>query len=150
VAQKKAASKSKSEKVFSDEERAAMREYVQEKQVAGRRGRKGDEEKDVVAKIDAMAEPDRTMAKRLHAVIKAAAPELTSRLWYGMPAYAKNGAVVCFFQNAAKFKTRYSTFGFSDKAALDDGQMWPTSYALKELTKTDEVRIGELVKKAAG
>ena len=137
-------------KGFTDEERAAMREHVQEMKSAARPGRAGkaDEESAVLAKIAAMAAPDRTMAERLHAIIKASAPELSPKLWYGMPAYAKDGKVVCFFQDARKFKTRYATFGFSDKATLDEGQMWPTAFALKELTAADEARIGALVKKA--
>jgi len=102
----------------------------------------------VLAKIDQMPEPDRAMGKRLHAIIKASAPALSPRLWYGMPAYAKDGNVVCFFQSAQKFKTRYATFGFSDKANLDEGAMWPTAFALTELTAADEARIGALVKKA--
>jgi uncharacterized protein YdhG (YjbR/CyaY superfamily) len=112
------------------------------------KGSKVDGETEVLAKIDTMKEPDRVMGKRLHAIIKAAAPQLAPRLWYGMPAYAKDGKVLCFFQSAQKFKTRYSTFGFSDKANLDDGQMWPTGFALKQLTAADEARIGALVKKA--
>ena len=109
---------------------------------------KADGERDVLAKIAEMAEPDRAMAERLHAIIKASAPELSSRTWYGMPAYARDGNVVCFFQERAKFKARYATLGFSDKANLDEGAMWPTSYALTELTAADEARIGALVKKA--
>ena len=112
------------------------------------RADKADEESDVLAKIAAMREPDRAMGKRLHAIIKASAPALAPRLWYGMPAYAKDGKVVCFFQSAQKFKTRYATFGFSDKANLDDGAVWPVAFALKELTAADEARIGALVKKA--
>jgi uncharacterized protein YdhG (YjbR/CyaY superfamily) len=104
----------------------------------------------VIEKIAAMSEPDRSMGKRLHAIIKASAPELSSRLWYGMPAYTKDGKVVCFFQDARKFKTRYATFGFSDKAMLDEGHMWPNSFALKELTVAEEARIAALVKKAVG
>jgi hypothetical protein len=137
----------KPSKIFTDEERDAMREYVQERKAAARGG-KPDEESAVLEKIAAMSEPDRTMGKRLHAIIKASAPELSSRLWYGMPAYAKDGKVVCFFQDAQKFKTRYATLGFSDKATLDEGNMWPTAFALKELTAADEARIGALVKKA--
>jgi uncharacterized protein YdhG (YjbR/CyaY superfamily) len=116
----------------------------------GPRAKKGaaDGESEVLAKIAEMAEPDRAMAERLHAIIKAAAPDLSPRLWYGMPAYARDGNVVCFFQDAAKFKARYATLGFSDKAKLDDGAMWPNSYALTKLTPTDEARIGALVKKA--
>jgi uncharacterized protein YdhG (YjbR/CyaY superfamily) len=130
---------------FTDEERAAMRERAQElKAAAGKAG----EESAVLAKIAAMPAPDRTMGERLHAIIKASAPGLSPRLWYGMPAYAKDGNVVCFFQSAQKFKTRYATLGFSDKATLDDGNMWPTTFALKELTAGDEARIGALVKKA--
>jgi uncharacterized protein YdhG (YjbR/CyaY superfamily) len=135
----------KASKGFTDEERAAMRERAQElKAGAGKAG----EESAVFAKIAAMLAPDRTMGERLHAIIKASAPELSPKLWYGMPAYAKDGKVVCFFQDARKFKTRYATLGFSDKAALDEGHMWPTAFALKELTAADEARIGALVKKA--
>ena len=136
---------------FTDEERAAMRERAQESTAATRRGPragKADGESDVLAKIAEMPEPDRTMAERLHAIIKASAPALSPRTWYGMPAYAKDGNVVCFFQSAHKFKARYATFGFSDKANLDEGTLWPVAFALKELTATDEVRIGALVKKA--
>jgi uncharacterized protein YdhG (YjbR/CyaY superfamily) len=142
---------SKASKGFTDEERAAMREHAQELKAATRRGPgtgKADGEKDVLAKIAEMREPDRAMAKRLHAIIKASAPNLSPRTWYGMPAYAKDGNVVCFFQSAQKFKTRYATFGFSDKANLDEGTMWPTSFALTKLTTTDEARIGALVKQA--
>src|SRR5438105_6011117 len=141
----------KTVKGFTDEERAAMREYAQERKAAARRGphpEKADGENDVLAKIAEMPEPDRTMAERLHAIIKASAPGLLPRTWYGMPAYAKDDKVVCFFQSAQKFKTRYATLGFSDKAKLDDGSMWPTSFALKELTTAEEARIGALVKKA--
>ncbi|HMI48941.1 MAG TPA: DUF1801 domain-containing protein [Gemmatimonadaceae bacterium] len=137
----------KASKGFTDEERAAMRERVKELKAAERPGKAGDESA-VLAKIAAMAAPDRAMAERLHAIIKASAPGLSPKLWYGMPAYAKDGNVVCFFQDAQKFKTRYSTLGFSDKAMLDEGQMWPTGFALKELTPADEARIGALVKKA--
>ena len=136
---------------FSDEERAAMKERVQELKTAARRGPRADKadgESAVLAKIAEMPEPDRAMGKRLHAIIKASAPALSPRLWYGMPAYAKDGNVVCFFQSAQKFKTRYATFGFSDKASLDEGAMWPTAFALTELTAADEARIGALVKKA--
>ncbi|MEU4341912.1 DUF1801 domain-containing protein [Nocardia sp. NPDC023852] len=145
--------KSKTAVGFTDEERAAMKEHAQELKTAARRGSrtaKADGEKDVLAKIAEMAESDRVMAERLHAVIKASAPDLAPKLWYGMPAYAKNGKVVCFFQSAEKFKSRYATFGFSDTANLDDGAMWPTAFALTKLTAADETRIGELVKKAAG
>jgi uncharacterized protein YdhG (YjbR/CyaY superfamily) len=138
-------------KGFTDEERAAMRERAQELKAAVRRGPragKADGEGDVLAKIAEMPEPDRAMAKRLHAIIKASAPALSPRTWYGMPAYAKDGNVVCFFQGAHKFKAKYVTFGFSDKANLDEGTVWPVAFALKELTATDEVRIGALVKKA--
>jgi uncharacterized protein YdhG (YjbR/CyaY superfamily) len=138
-------------KGFTDEERAAMKERAQELKAAGRRGPragKADGESDVLAKIAEMPDPDRVMAERLHALIKASAPALAPRTWYGMPAYAKDGKVVCFFQSAQKFKSRYATFGFSDKANLDEGAMWPTSFALKELTAAEEARIGALVKKA--
>jgi uncharacterized protein YdhG (YjbR/CyaY superfamily) len=149
--QKSANSTTAAPKGFTDEERAAMRDRVQELKAAARRGPKPgkeDEESEVLAKIAAMAAPDRAMGERIHAIVKAAAPELSPKLWYGMPAYAKDGKVICFFQDAQKFKSRYGTLGFSDKAALDEGQMWPTSFALKELTAADEARIGALVKKA--
>jgi hypothetical protein len=136
---------------FTEEERAAMREHAQELKAAARpdsRAGKADDESAVLEKIAAMPEPDRTMGERLHAIIKASAPGLSPKLWYGMPAYAKDGNVVCFFQDARKFKTRYATLGFSDKANLDDGHMWPTAFALKELTAADEARIVALVKKA--
>jgi uncharacterized protein YdhG (YjbR/CyaY superfamily) len=136
---------------FTDEEKAAMKERAKELKSAPRRGartEKPDGESDVLAKIAEMAEPDRVMAERVHAIIKATAPDLSPRTWYGMPAYAKDGNVVCFFQDAAKFKARYATLGFSDKARLDDGAMWPTSYALTKLTPADEARIAALVKKA--
>ena len=139
----------KASKGFTDEERAAMRERAQELK-ASARGGKADDESAVLEKIAAMPEPDRTMGERLHAIIKGSAPGLSPKLWYGMPAYAKDGNVVCFFQNAQKFKTRYSTLGFSDKAALDEGQMWPTSFALRELTPSEEARISALVKEAVG
>ena len=116
----------------------------------GPRGRKADGESDVLAKIAEMPEPDRDMAERLHALIKASAPALSPRTWYGMPAYAKDGDVVCFFQSAQKFKARYATLGFSDKANLDEGEMWPTSFALQRLTAAEEKAIGALVKKAVG
>jgi uncharacterized protein YdhG (YjbR/CyaY superfamily) len=122
-----------------------MKERVQEQKAAAS---KADQESDVLAKIAEMPEPDRTMAQRIHGVIKASAPDLSSRLWYGQPAYARDGKVVCFFQPAQKFKTRYSTLGFSDEANLDDGAMWPTSFALTKLTAADEKKIGALVKKA--
>ena len=136
---------------FSAEERGAMRERAAELKSAGRGSRpKGDGAQDVLAKIREMPEPDRTMAKRLHAVITAAAPELAPRTWYGMPAYAKDGKVLCFFQAASKFKTRYATFGFSDRANLDEGSAWPTAFALHELTPEVEAMIGALVKRAVG
>ena len=141
----------KASKGFTDEERGAMRERAQELKAAARRGPrlgKADGESDVLAKIAEMPEPDRAMAERIHALIKASAPALSPRTWYGMPAYAKDGDVVCFFQSAQKFKTRYATLGFSDKANLDEGAMWPTSFALTELTAADEARIGVLVQKA--
>src|SRR5881296_2240319 len=138
-------------KGFTDEERVAMKERAQELKAAGRRGPgadKADGESVVLAKIAEMPEPDRTMGKRLHAIIKASAPALSPKLWYGMPAYAKDGKVVCHFQDAQKFKTRYATFGFSDAANLDDGALWPVAFALKGLTAAEEARIGALVKKA--
>jgi uncharacterized protein YdhG (YjbR/CyaY superfamily) len=143
----------KKSKGFTDEERAAMKERAEELKAEARRGRRGkkdkaDGEADVLAKIDAMQEADRAMATRLHAIIKASAPALSPKTWYGMPAYARDGKVVCFFQSAQKFKSRYATFGFSDEANLDEGAMWPTSFALKELTAAEETRIVALVKKA--
>ena len=144
----------KAVKGFTDEERAAMKERAQELQAEARRGpraKEADGESELLAKIAAMPEPDRALGERLHAIIKASAPALAARLWYGMPAYAKagkDGKVVCFFQSARKFKTRYATFGFSDKANLDEGTMWPVAFALKKLTAADEVRIAALVKKA--
>jgi uncharacterized protein YdhG (YjbR/CyaY superfamily) len=141
----------KASKGFTDEERAAMKDRVQELKAEARRGPRAkntDGESDVLAKIAEMPEPDRVMARRLHVLIKASAPALSPRTWYGMPAYAKDGNVVCFFQSAHKFKARYATFGFSDKANLDEGTMWPTSFALKELTPADEARISALVKQA--
>ena len=136
----------KASRRFTEEERAAMREYAREK--AGPRAGKAEDESAVLEKIAAMPAADRAMGERLHAIIKASAPGLSPRLWYGMPAYARDGNVVCFFQGAQKFKTRYGTLGFSDKATLDEGQMWPTAFALKELTAADEARISVLVKKA--
>ena len=141
----------KSTTAFTDEERVAMKERVQEQKAAARRGPRADKadgESAVLAKIAEMPEPDRAMGERLHAVIKASAPALSPKLWYGMPAYAKDGKVVCFFQSAQKFNTRYATFGFSDEANLDEGAMWPTAFALTELTPAAEARIGALVKRA--
>lgn len=132
---------------FTDEEKSAMRDRLQEMRAGSRRGRE-DGESDLLAKIAEMPPSDRALAERLHAIIKASAPALSPKTWYGMPAYAKDEQVICFFQSAQKFKTRYATFGFSDKAKLDDGSMWPTSFALKELTATEEARIVALVKKA--
>jgi uncharacterized protein YdhG (YjbR/CyaY superfamily) len=131
----------KKSKGFTDEERAAMKERAQELKAEAH-------ESDLLAKIAEMPEPDRTMAERLHAIIKASAPVLSPKLWYGMPAYAKDGKVVCFFQSAQKFNSRYATLGFNDEANLDEGVMWPTSFALKELTAAEEARIGALVKRA--
>jgi uncharacterized protein YdhG (YjbR/CyaY superfamily) len=136
---------------FTDEERAAMRERAKELKAEARRNRRAgnaDGERDVLAKIAEMHGPDRAMAERLHAIITASAPDLSPKTWYGMPAYAKDGKVVCFFQSAEKFKTRYATFGFDEAANLDDGAMWATSFALKELTADEEATIGALVKKA--
>jgi uncharacterized protein YdhG (YjbR/CyaY superfamily) len=131
---------------FTEEERAAMKERAQELKAEGR----GDDaESAVLAKIAEMPEPDRAMATRLHAIVKASAPALTPRTWYGMPAYAKDGTVICFFQGAHKFKARYATIGFNSGANLDEGAMWPTAFALKELTPAEEARIAALVKKAA-
>src|SRR6266508_1360575 len=141
----------KASKGFTNEERAAMRERAQELKAAARRGPragKGDGESDVLAKIAEMPKSDRAMAERLHAIIKASAPDLSPRTWYGMPAYAnKDGKIVCFFQSAAKFNARYATFGFQEAANLDEGTMWPTSWALTELTAADEKRIAALVKR---
>jgi uncharacterized protein YdhG (YjbR/CyaY superfamily) len=137
---------------LTDEERAAMKERTQELKAEARRGPgagKADGERDVLAKIAEMPEPDRAMAERIHAIVKASAPDLSPKTWYGMPAYAKEGKIVCFFQAADKFKSRYATFGFDVAANLDEGTMWPTSFALTELTAADEARIAELVKKAA-
>jgi uncharacterized protein YdhG (YjbR/CyaY superfamily) len=148
---KSATATGKGVKGFTDEERIAMKERAQElkaEALRGSRAKKADGEGEALAKIAEMPEPDRAMAERLHAIIKASAPALSPRTWYGMPAYARGGNVICFFQSARKFKTRYATFGFSDKANLDEGTMWPVAFALKELTASDEVRIGALVKKA--
>ena len=136
---------------FTDEERGAMKERAKELKADARRGSRGkktDEESAVLAKIAEMTESDRLMAERLHAVITASAPDLSPKLWYGMPAYAKDGKVVCFFQAAQKFNARYATFGFNDAANLDDGAMWPTAFALLKLTATDEATIAAIVKKA--
>jgi uncharacterized protein YdhG (YjbR/CyaY superfamily) len=136
---------------FTDEERDAMKERTKELKAEARRGPRADKadgESAVLAKIAEMPEPDRALGERLHAIIKASAPALSPKLWYGMPAYAKDGKVVCFFQSAQKFKTRYATFGFNATANLDEGAMWPTSFALTELTAAEEARIGALVKKA--
>ena len=136
---------------WTDAERAAMKDRAREMKAARRssRGDKTDGESDVLAKIAEMPEQDRVMAERLHVLIKASAPDLAPKTWYGMPAYAKDGKVVCFFQSADKFKARYATFGFNDTAKLDEGAMWPTSFALKELTAAEEAKIAALVKKAA-
>ena len=136
---------------FTAEERAAMKERARELKADARRGSRASEGRrgsEVLAKIAEMPEPDRAMAERLHAIVKATAPELSPRTWYGMPAYAKDGKVVCFFQSAQKFKSRYATLGFSDKANLDDGAMWPTAFALKEVTAAEEARISALLKQA--
>ena len=139
----------KTSKGFTAEERAAMKARAQELKAEARGSKnKVDGEADVLAAIAAMQEPDRAMAKRLHAIIKASAPALSPKTWYGMPAYAKDGKVVCYFQSAQKFKSRYATFGFSDTAHLDEGDMWPVAFALKELTAAEEARIDALVKKA--
>ena len=140
-----------SSETWTDEERAAMKERAKEAKAASRQGKRGDKvdgESEVLAKIAEMPEPDRIMAERLHALIKASAPSLVPRTWYGMPAYTRDGKVVCFFQAADKFKARYATFGFNDVATLDEGTMWPTSWALTRLTAADEARIGALVKKS--
>jgi uncharacterized protein YdhG (YjbR/CyaY superfamily) len=141
----------KSPNGFTTEERAAMKERAQELKNASRRGgraSKADGESDVLAKIEAMQGADRAIAKRVHEIVKASAPTLAPRTWYGMPAYAKDGKVVCFFRDAHKFKERYAMLGFNDKANLDDGAMWPIAFAIKELTAAEEARISELVKQA--
>ena len=140
-AQEGTMSEKKATQKFTDEERAAMKERAQELKAEAR-------ESDVIAKIAEMPEPDRAMGKRLHAIIKASAPALSPKTWYGMPAYAKDGKVVCFFQSAQKFNSRYATLGFNDAANLDEGAMWPTSFALKELTAAEEAKIGALVERA--
>ncbi len=139
----------KKSKGFTDEERAAMKERAQEMKAEARANKdRADGESDVLAKIAEMPEPERTMAERLHAIIKASAPALSPKTWYGMPAYAKDGKVVCFFQSAQKFNTRYATLGFSDMANLDEGALFPVAYALKELTADEEARLSALVQKA--
>lgn len=135
----------KKSQVFTAEERAAMKEYVREK-----KGGKGDGEKEVLTKIAKLPPQDRVLAQRIHEIVKAHAPTLSPKTWYGMPAYAKDDKVVCFFQDAHKFKSRYATLGFSDKAQLDDGRMWPTVFALKEITAAEEARIVALLKAAQG
>jgi uncharacterized protein YdhG (YjbR/CyaY superfamily) len=144
-AKRTAATGKKASEGFTDEERAAMKERARELKAAAD---KEDGERAVLAKIAELSAPDRALGERLHAIITASAPALSPRLWYGQPAYARDGKVLCFFQPAQKFKTRYATLGFSDEANLDEGAMWPTAYALTELTAADEARIGELVKKA--
>jgi uncharacterized protein YdhG (YjbR/CyaY superfamily) len=140
----------KSPKVFSDDERDAMKERAKEQKAAARRGRdEADGEADALAKIAEMPTSDRVMAERIHAIVKASAPALAAKTWYGMPAYAKDGKLVCFFKAADKFKSRYATFGFEETANLDEGSMWPTSWALTKLTAADEATIAALVKKAA-
>lgn len=138
---------------FSDGERAAMKERAQELKAEGgraKRGRKKDGEADLLAKIAELPEPDRSLAQRIHELVTAAAPALEPKTWYGMPAYAKDGKVICFFQGAAKFGSRYATLGFNDGAKLDDGAMWPTAYALLELTATEEEKVTALLRKAVG
>ena len=140
---------SSAKKTFTQEERAAIQERAREVKAEERRAAgKAGGESELLAKIAEMQESDRALAKRIHAVVKASAPDLTPTTWYGMPAYSKNGKVVCFFQSAQKFKTRYATLGFSDTAKLDDGDMWPVAFALKKVTAAEEARIGTLVKKA--
>jgi uncharacterized protein YdhG (YjbR/CyaY superfamily) len=148
-ARKSTTASGKTSKGFTADERAAMRERARELKAEARADRdRAAGEKDLLAKIAEMPKPDRAMAERLHALVTASAPTLAPKTWYGMPAYARDGKVVCFFQSAAKFKSRYATFGFSDEANLDEGAMWPTSFALKELTAADEKRIAKLLKKA--
>ena len=151
MAERKPAKSGQTYEGFTDEERAAMKDRAKELKAAARRGRRADtadDEGDVLAKIAEMPDSDRVMGERLHAIITASAPALSPKLWYGMPAYAKDGKVVCFFKSAAKFKSRYATFGFEEAANLDDGAMWPVAFALKELTPADEARIAALVKQA--
>lgn len=148
-AKRATASGKKESKGFTDDERSAMKERAQELKAEARANKnKAEGESDVLAKIAEMPEPERAMAKRLHAIIKANAPALSPKTWYGMPAYAKDGKVVCFFQSAEKFKSRYATLGFSDEANLDEGALWPTAFALMKLTAAEEAKIGALVKKA--
>jgi uncharacterized protein YdhG (YjbR/CyaY superfamily) len=152
VAKKTTKSAAKTYDGFTDEERGAMKDRAQELKATSRRRSRAaepDEEEALLAKIAEMADTDRAMAERIHAVIRASAPALTPRLWYGMPAYARDGKVLCFFQPAQKFKTRYATFGFNDPANLDEGTMWPVAFALTRVTAADEKRIGALVKRAA-
>lgn len=145
---KKSARRPTTTTTFSEEERAAMRERAAEVKAARANAGKAEEEGAVLAKLAAMAEPDRTVGERLHAIVKANAPDLAPRLWYGMPAYAKDGSVLCFFQDAQKFKTRYASFGFTDKARLDDGKIWPTTFAITDMTDAVESKIVALVKRA--
>lgn len=147
---KPARRKASDEAIFTAEEKAAMREYAEEKKAAGRKTGKADGEADVLAKIASMAAADRALAERIHALVKQAAPDLEPRTWYGMPAYARGGKIICFFQDAAKFKSRYATLGFSDQAQLDEGNMWPSAYALKALSADDEARILALIRRAVG
>jgi uncharacterized protein YdhG (YjbR/CyaY superfamily) len=146
MAERKSAKKRTESEAWTDEERDAMKERAKEMKAA--RSGKADGESEVLAKIAEMPEADRALAERLHTIVKASAPDLSPRTWYGMPAYAKGGKVVCFFQSAHKFKARYATVGFSDQANLDDGAMWPTSFALKELTAAEEAQIAALVQQA--
>ena len=146
---RKATGRDTASNVWTDEERAAMQEHAKEMKAEARRGKdRADGERDVLAKIAALPKSDRVMAERIHAVVSASAPDLSPKTYYGMPAYARDGKVVCFFQPADKFKARYATFGFNDEANLDDGAMWATSWALTKLTDADAKKIGDLVKKA--
>ena len=146
---KRATGRDTTAKVWTDEEKAAMQEHAKEMKAEARRGKdKAEGERDVLAKIAKLPKSDRVMAERIHAVVKASAPDLSPKTYYGMPAYARDGKVICFFQPANKFKARYATFGFNDDANLDEGSMWPTSWALTKLTPADEKKIGVLVKKA--
>ena len=141
----------KNPKLFSDEERDAMKERVKEQKAEARRGaERADGERDALEKIAEMPESDRVMAQRIHELVKAAAPDLWAKTWYGMPAYTKNGKLICFFKSADKFKSRYATFGFEENATVDDGTMWPVAFALTKLTPADEKKITELIKKAVG
>jgi uncharacterized protein YdhG (YjbR/CyaY superfamily) len=150
AAKKTAAKRSSSASGFTDAERAAMKDRAEEVKATRGGKKKADDLDALLAKIAEMPQPDRALAERIHAIVTSAAPELSPKTWYGMPAYAKDGKIVCFFQSAKKFDSRYATLGFNDPAALDDGTMWPTAYAVTDLTKADEKRVEELIRRAVG